>query len=221
MTDSSHGSSHSSSHAVDGDEIVEVFHISRKKSEIGPKEIRLSDAAERRADEIIPLYPHSRSAIMPLLYIAQDELGYITQQGVDWVAMKLSIPPVQVWEVATFYTMYYKKPVGRYHFQVCRTLPCALRGAKMVSEYLHNKFGLNPGDVSSDGMWSYEEVECLGSCGTAPMCQINDIFFENLTEAKLDTIISRIESEKPDLRFSTVKDALGDGLKGCVKSEIR
>jgi NADH-quinone oxidoreductase E subunit len=200
---------------------VEVFHISRKNSDPDTKELRLSEAAEKRADEIIPLYPQRRSAIMPLLYIAQDELGYITQQGVEWVARKLAMPPVQVWEVATFYTMYYKKPVGRYHFQVCRTLPCALRGAKMVSEYLHNKFGLNPGEVSGDGMWSYEEVECLGSCGTAPMCQINDTFFENLTEAKLDTIISKIESDKPDLRFSTVKDALGDGIAEFVKSEIR
>ena len=91
----------------------------------------------------------------------------------------------------------------------------------MVSEYLHKKFKLNPGEVSADGMWSFEEVECLGSCGTAPMCQINDVFFENLTEAKLDSLIERIGKERPDLRFSTVKDALGAGLAGCPKSEIR
>lgn len=199
----------------------QVFHISSKKSTPVTEKVVLSEAAEKRAAEIIPLYPQSRSAIMPLLYIAQDELGYISQAAVEWVADKLSIAPVQVWEVATFYTMYYKKPVGKYHFQVCRTLPCALRGAKMVSEYLHKKFALNPGEVSSDGLWSFEEVECLGSCGTAPMCQINDVFFENLTEAKLDTIIERIEKERPDLRFSTVRDELGAGLLGCPKSEIR
>jgi NADH-quinone oxidoreductase E subunit len=199
----------------------QVFHISSKKSAPVSKKVVLSDAAEKRAREIIPQYPQSRSAIMPLLYIAQDELGYITQEGVEWVAEKLSIAPVQVWEVATFYTMYYKKPVGKYHFQVCRTLPCALRGAKMVSEYLHQKFQLKPGEVSKDGLWSFEEVECLGSCGTAPMCQINDVFFENLTEAKLDTIIERIEKERPDLRFSTVLDELGAGLAGSPKSEIR
>jgi len=185
------------------------------------KKVVLSDAAEKRAREIIPQYPQGRSAIMPLLYIAQDELGHMTQEAVEWVAEKLSMAPVQVWEVATFYTMYYKKPVGKYHFQVCRTLPCALRGAKMVSEYLHKKLRLNPGEVSSDGLWSFEEVECLGSCGTAPMCQINDVFFENLTEAKLDSIIERIGKERPDLSFSTVKDALGAGLAGCPKSEIR
>ncbi len=199
----------------------QVFHISTKKIAQVTEKVALSEAAEKRAREIIPLYPQSRSAIMPLLYIAQDELGYLSQEAVSWVADKLSLPPVQVWEVATFYTMYYKKPVGKYHFQVCRTLPCALRGAKMVSEYLQKKFGLNPGQVSSDGLWSFEEVECLGSCGTAPMCQINDTFFENLTEAKLDGLIERIEKERPDLRFSTVRDELGAGLPGCPKSEIR
>jgi NADH-quinone oxidoreductase E subunit len=158
---------------------------------------------------------------MPLLYIAQEELGYITQEGVEWVAEKLSIPPVQVWEVATFYTMYYKKPVGKYHFQVCRTLPCALRGAKMVSEFLRDRFNLGPGEVSADGLWSFEEVECLGSCGTAPMCQINDVFFENLSEERLETIITRLEKESPDLRLSTVRDELGAGLSGFSKSEIK
>lgn len=199
----------------------EVFHISTKKIAPSTNRVVLSEAAEKRAFEIIPRYPQSRSAIMPLLYIAQDELGYISQEAVQWVADKLSIAPVQVWEVATFYTMYYKKPVGKYHFQVCRTLPCALRGAKMVSEFLHKKFGLKPGEVSPDGLWSFEEVECLGSCGTAPMCQINDVFFENLTESKLETIIERIDKERPDLRFSTVRDELGAGLSGCPKSEIR
>lgn len=199
----------------------QVFHISTKKIAPVTKKVVLSAAAEKRATDIIPRYPQSRSAIMPLLYIAQDELGYISQEAVEWVADKLSIASVQVWEVATFYTMYYKKPVGKYHFQVCRTLPCALRGAKMVSEFLHNKFGLKPGEVSADGLWSFEEVECLGSCGTAPMCQINDVFFENLTESKLETIIARIDKEQPDLRFSTVRDELGAGLSGCPKSEIR
>jgi NADH-quinone oxidoreductase E subunit len=198
----------------------QVFHISSKKISPVTKKVTLSDAAEKRAAEIIPLYPQSRSAVMPLLYIAQEEFGLITQEGIEWVASKINLPPVQVWEIATFYTMYYKKPVGKYHFQVCRTLPCALRGAKFVSEYLHKKLGLSPGEVSKDGMWSFEEVECLGSCGTAPMCQINDVFFENLTEEKLGQIISRIEKEKPDLRFSTIKDEIGAGLAGSPKSEI-
>jgi NADH-quinone oxidoreductase subunit E len=179
-----------------------------------------SAAAEKRADEVIAQYPQKRSAVMPLLYIAQEETKFVTQQAVDWVASKLEMPPVQVWEVATFYTMYYKKPVGQYHVQICRTLPCALRGARKVSEYFHKRLGLQPGEISNDGMWSFEEVECLGSCGTAPMCQINDVFFENLTDEKLDVIVSRIEKEQPDLRFSTIRDELGTGLAGSPKSEI-
>ncbi len=198
----------------------QVFHINTKKISPVTAPVTLSAAAEKRAGEIIAQYPQSRSAVMPLLYIAQEELGMITQAGIDWVAAKLSLPPVQVWEVATFYTMYYKKPVGKYHVQVCRTLPCALRGAKAISEYIHKKLGLEPGEVSANGLWSFEEVECLGSCGTAPMCQINDVFFENLTEQKLDTLFSRIEKELPDLRLSTVRDALGAGLAGAPKSEI-
>lgn len=198
----------------------QVFHINTKRSAETKTPIALSSAAEKRAQEIIPKYPQSRSAVMPLLYIAQEELGYITQDAVEWVAAKLAMPPIQVWEVATFYTMYYKKPVGRYHIQVCRTLPCALRGAKFISEYLHKRLALRPGEVSADGMWSFDEVECLGSCGTAPMCQINDTFFENLTEEKLEQLLARIEKDKPDLRLSAIRDELGAGLAGYPKSQI-
>lgn len=180
----------------------------------------LSDAAERRLEDLKKRYPVERSAIMPALFIAQEELGYINSQAIAWVAERLSLPPVQVMEVATFYTMYYQKPVGRYHIQVCRTLSCALRGSKQIVERLKQRFNLRAGEVSPDGMWSYEEVECLGSCGSGPMCEINDRYFENLTPEKLDEILSRIEREKPDLRFSTVRDALGDGLAGVPKSEV-
>jgi len=199
---------------------AQVFHINTRKIAPVTEPVRLSDSAESRAQELIAAYPQSRSAVMPLLYIAQEELGYINQQAIEWVAEKLSMPPVQVWEVATFYTMFYKKPVGRYHVQVCRTLPCALRGARRISEFLHKRFGLQPGEVSADGVWSFEEVECLGSCGTAPMCQINDAFFENLTEERLDQLLTRIEKEQPDLRLSTVRDSLGAGLAGHPRSEI-
>lgn len=181
---------------------------------------KLSDKAEKRVQEAIALYPSKRSAIMAALYIAQDELGWISDQAVAWVAERISIPPVQVREVATFYTMYYKKPVGKYHVQVCRTLSCALCGSQKLSERFKQRFGINPGEISSDGRWSFEEVECLGSCGTAPMCEINDTYFENLTVEKLDQVLSRIEAESPDLRYSTIEDRLGAGLAGLPKSEV-
>lgn len=199
-----------------------VFHINSKRApETQYESVVLSDAAEAKAREVIARYPQKRSAIMPLLYIAQEELGYINQQGVSWVAARLEMPPVQVWEVATFYTMYYKKQVGKYHVQVCRTLPCALSGARKISEFIYKRLNVKPGEVTPDGRWSFEEVECLGSCGTAPMCQINDCFFENLTEQRLEELFSRIEREQPDLRLSAVRDEMGAGLAGHPKSEIR
>jgi NADH-quinone oxidoreductase subunit E len=182
--------------------------------------VKLSQQAESRIDALKSLYPDARSAIMPALYIAQEELGTINDEAIHWVAEKIGLAPVHVMEIATFYTMYYKKPIGKYHVQVCRTLSCALCGAKKLTEYLKARFKTAPGQVTADGLWSYEEVECLGSCGTAPMCEINDYYFENLTVEKLAMLLDRIEKEKPDLRYSTVRDALGEGLKGYPKSEI-
>ncbi len=181
---------------------------------------QLSNKAQERIEALKSRYPDPKSAVMPALYIAQEELGHITEEAVQWVAAKIGMAPVHVMEVATFYTMYYKKPVGKYHVQVCRTLSCALRGARKITEHLHHKFGTNPNEITADGMWSYEEVECLGSCGTAPMCEINDHYFENLTVEKLDTLLARIAQEQPDLRYSAVKDDLGAGLAGHPKSEV-
>lgn len=175
---------------------------------------------EKRLDDLKLLYPDKRSAVMPALYLTQEHYGHITKEGIEWVAERLQMPPIHVLEVATFYTMYYKRPVGKYHIQVCRTLSCSLRGARKITERLRQRFGIEPNQVSGDGLWSYEEVECLGSCGTAPMCEINDTYFENLSAEKIDQIIDRIEREKPDLRFSTLKDELGEGLKGHSKSEV-
>lgn len=180
----------------------------------------LSEVAEKRLVEIIGKYPEKRSAIMPALYIAQEELGFISEEAVNWVATRLGLPPIQVMEIATFYTMYFKTPVGKYHVQVCRTLSCALCGAKSLTEYLSKRLGIVPGQVTPDGFWSLEEVECLGSCGTAPMCQINDVFFENLSVDDLARVLDRIEKEKPDLKYSTVNDSIGVGLNGRPLSEI-
>jgi NADH-quinone oxidoreductase E subunit len=181
---------------------------------------KLSEKAEKKLDELITRYPSRRSAVMPALYIAQEELGYLTKEAIEWVAERIGLPPVQVREVATFYTMYYKKPVGRYHVQICHTLSCALCGSQELTKRFQERFKLQPGEISSDGQWSFEEVECLGSCGSAPMCEINDTYFENLTVEKFNQVLDRIEREKPDLRYSTIEDKLGDGLKGLPKSEV-
>lgn len=181
---------------------------------------KLSESAESRLKQLVEKYPRSKSAIMPALYIAQEELGWITPDAVAWVAARLTLPPAHVEAVATFYTMYYKHPVGRYHVQVCRTLSCMLCGAKEISAYLKQRFGISPGKVTADGLWSWEEVECLGSCGTAPMVEINDVFFENLTVAKLGAVLDRIAKEQPDLRYSAVREELGGGLSDHPRSQI-
>ncbi|MBX7137088.1 MAG: NAD(P)H-dependent oxidoreductase subunit E [Oligoflexia bacterium] len=182
--------------------------------------IKLSDKAEARLKEKIALYPDPKSAAMWALYIAQEELGRLDDRAVEWTAERLNLSPVNVQELITFYTMYHKEQLGKYHVQICRTLSCAVRGSTKLTECVRKRFGTKPGQPSADGMWSYEEVECLGSCGTAPMCQINDHFFENLTPQKLTEILDRIEKEKPDLKLSTIDDRMGEGLKGYPKSQI-
>ncbi len=182
--------------------------------------INLTAAAEKRLQELVKRYPSAKSAVMPALSLAQEELGWVTDQAVAWVSNRLNLPRSHVREVATFYTMYYKKPVGKYHIQICRTLSCYLCGAQELSKYLRQRFRLTPGEISSDGMWSWEEVECLGSCGTAPMAEINDCYFEKLTSDALGQLLDRIEREQPDLRYSTIVGALGGGLKGHPKSEV-
>jgi len=179
-----------------------------------------SAKAQKRLEEILELYPQKRSAVMPALYLCQEELGCLDERAVDWVAARLQIPPVQVQELVTFYSMYHARPPGRYHFQVCRTLSCAVCGGRDLSAFLQARFNLKPGEVSADGMWSLEEVECLGSCGTAPVCLINDVLFEKLTPEKLAQLIERIEKEKPDLKFSSILNALGEGLPDRPRSEI-
>ena len=178
----------------------------------------LSSAAEARLKEIVKKYPDSKSAVMPALYIAQAELGWVTEGAVNWVSDRLNIPASHVYEVATFYTMYYKKPVGKYHFQICRTLSCMICGARQLTEYLKERLKTKSNEITADGMWSWEEVECLGSCGTAPMIQINDVFFENLTPEKLGALMDRIAKELPDLRYSEVTGKLGDGMSDQPRS---
>jgi len=182
--------------------------------------MKLSERAETALAEIKKKYPAEKSAVVPALYIAQEELGCLNEEALAWVAERTGVQPAHVRELASFYSMFYSRRLGRYNIQVCRTLPCALRGAEKIVEYLRDRFGLKPGQVSADGMWSYEEVECLGSCGTAPVCRINDHYFENLTPQKLALIIERLTVEKPDLSYSTILDSLGVGLKDYPKSEI-
>ena len=128
---------------------------------------------EAEIDRHLAKYPVRRSAILPLMFIVQRERGYLDPAGVVYLANKLSLRITDIWEVATFYSMIYTEPVGKYHIQVCRTLSCKIRGAATITEHCSKKFGIKPGETTADGRFSLSEVECLGSCGTAPMFQLN------------------------------------------------
>jgi len=151
----------------------------------------LSDGAVAEILALADRYPDRLAATLPALYVAQREFGFSSLKAMKEVARVLQIPEAHVFGVATFYTMYLKRPVGKFHIQVCTNLSCSLRGAVKLLEQLCERVGVTPGgEPSADGMWSVEEVECLGSCGTAPCLQVNeDCYEELLTEADLDRIL--------------------------------
>lgn len=165
-----------------------------------------TDENRKQADWHIAKYPagRQRSAVMPLLDLAQRQVGAETDtQGwlpipvIEHVAEYLSMPVIRVLEVATFYTMYNLEPVGRFHVQVCGTTPCMLRGSDDIIAAC-KKRGMTPGHVSADGLWSFTEVECMGNCATAPMVQINDDNYEDLTAERLDAVLDALaRGEQP------------------------
>jgi len=140
-------------------------------------------------DEILSRYPVKRSAILPLLNLAQKEEGYVSQAAMREMAGILDLTPPQVFETATFYTMLNLKPIGRFHVQVCRSLMCALVGADSLIEWLRKHLDVDVGQTTKDKLFTLSTVECLGSCGTGPMMQINDDYYEWLTEEKVGRIV--------------------------------
>lgn len=151
-----------------------------------------SPAAKARFDEIVTRYPIRRAAIMPTLWLAQEEFGWLSTDVLAYVAQLLDLSPAFVASVASFYTMYYKQPMGRHHVQVCTNLSCALVGADRIVDCLRRRLGIEVGETTADGKFSLSVVECLASCGTAPMMQINDDYLENLTPERTVEIIDRL-----------------------------
>lgn len=152
----------------------------------------LSEKAVQEINELTYKYATRRSAVMPALSVVQREHGYVTEEGMRDVARILGVKPVLVFEVATFYTMYNKKPVGKYHVQVCMNIACSLLGAEHLMDFLSRKLGIKTRETTSDKKFTLSAVECLGSCGTAPMMQINDAYYENLTEGKVEEILNSL-----------------------------
>lgn len=144
---------------------------------------------KERAEEMVKRYPVKRAALLPLLWMVQEKDGYVSDGAVKFLAGFLEISPADVWGVATFYTMFGRKPAGRHHVQVCTNLCCRLKGADWLLRYLKNKLDVEVGATTKDGKFHLSTVECLGSCGTAPMMQIDDDYYEELDAEKVDRII--------------------------------
>ena len=140
-------------------------------------------------------YPQARSALLPALEIAQREAGYLSPQVLGEVALLMDLPPVEVASVASFYTMLYRRPVGKHVIQVCTNISCSLMGAEHIVEVLQKKLGIQVGETTPDGRFTLLTVECLGSCGTAPMMQVDDTYYENLTEERLDAILAELSRD--------------------------
>ncbi len=155
--------------------------------------LRFSDEKLKEVQRIIEHYPQGKqkSAVIPVLHLAQEEFGgWLSTEAMDYVASVLSLKPIEVYEVATFYSMFNLKPVGKYMFEVCQTGPCMLNGSDDIVKYIYEKLGIKPGETTSDGMFTLKTVECLGACGYAPMMQMGKNYREHLTKEKVDAIIA-------------------------------
>ncbi|TGM00137.1 NADH-quinone oxidoreductase subunit NuoE [Leptospira barantonii] len=153
---------------------------------------KFSAESEKRFQKMLEVFPDKRSLILPCLYILQREQGFVDQEGMNYLADRLGDPIslAQVYGVATFYTLYNKKPVGKYHIQICGTSSCYLQGNDRIEKHICDRLGIHLGQTTPDQKFTLEEVECLGACGYAPMVQINDDFHEQLTPEKVDQILN-------------------------------
>ncbi len=152
-----------------------------------------SENIQKKIKEIVARYPQKEAAILPVLHIAQQEFGYISPDEEKQVAKILGIKPIRVREVATFYTMLNREPVGKYHVQVCSNLTCSLLGAEKLIDYLKQKLGIEPGKISNDKKFSLSLVECLGACEQAPCMMINFDYHGNLDKKKIDKILDDLK----------------------------
>lgn len=158
-----------------------------------------SDETRRRAERIVTQYPERRSAVMPLLYLAMTEDGYLTEEGIEEVARWCGITPAQVYAVATFYTMYKREPVGRYLISCCTSISCMLLGADEVLGAIEDVSGVPHGETDEEGLISVEHVECIGACGGAPAVQVNYELIEGITPDKARELVAWLRSAQPEV----------------------
>lgn len=154
--------------------------------------MKFNDTQLKEFNRLVARYPEGKqkSALLPVLHLAQDSFGgWLSSETMDYVAELLSIKPIEVYEVATFYSMYNLKPVGKYMFEVCQTGPCMVSGSDDIIDYIKQKLNIGVGETTADGMFTLKTVECLGACGYAPMMQMGKTYREHLTKERVDAII--------------------------------
>ena len=149
---------------------------------------------ERDLEQILTRYPTKMAALIPALHLCQEQEGYVTEEAILYLSHRLDLPPAHVKGVVTFYTLFNQKPVGKHQVWVCRTLPCALRGSDDILRHCEKKLGIHAGETTADGRVTLRTAECLASCGTAPMMQVDKEYFENLTHEKVDAILARLRA---------------------------
>ncbi len=154
--------------------------------------LTVSGDVQAKIEEALSHYPDRQAATLPILHILQDEFAYISEEVMQLAAELTGVPPIQVRDAVSFYTLFKRKPTGKYLLQVCRTLSCSLMGAEALMDHLQNQLGIQEGETTPDGKFTLMAVECLASCGTAPVIQINEDYYENLAPEKLDRILASL-----------------------------
>ena len=153
----------------------------------------LSEENLKKIEELKKSYPTTQALVLPVLWMIQEECGYISEESMKYAAQVLDVPFAHVLGVVTFYTMFHSKPLGKHHIEVCTNVSCMLRGSEKIVELLEKRLGIGLGETSKDKKWTLSEVECMGSCGTAPMLSVGEEYHENLTPEKLEQILSDLE----------------------------
>lgn len=157
--------------------------------------VKFSDATYKKFEEVLTHYPNKRAALLPTFWLAQQEFGYLSTGAMEYIGKLLDLSPAYVGAVASFYTMFNREPVGTFHVQVCTNLSCTLVGAENILSCLEKKLGIGLGQTTPDKNFTLSEVECLGSCGTAPVAQINDDYYENLTPEGVVQLIDQLAKQ--------------------------
>ena len=155
----------------------------------------LSEELLKKFQEVIARYPLKRSAIVPCLLFAQDEIGFISDEVIEEVARRVEVRPIEVIEAIGYYSMLHRNPLGKYNLQVCTNVSCMVRGGEEILEHCKKRLGIGHKETTPDGLFSLEEVECLGACCGAPAMQVNYDFYEDLTPAKVDALLERLRRQ--------------------------